>query len=191
MGFPDVSSFPCPSPYRGCGGWQFGNRMHHLMRSFHPSIINIAEGSIFRPPGGKKFLKIYFGVPQGSAQLLSGEGACVTFYAVRSMERGSMAVGDFSTLWRSCIGPPSQPKLASSLPNKRLSYCRLTGCARNDSERVHWSFFLTIISREVVKKGCLCNINVWRRKSGNSMEGFSSRLPCISRIFRPECIFGR
>ncbi len=26
--------------------------------------------------------------------------------------------------------------------------------------------------REVVKMGCLCNINVWRRKSGSSMEGF-------------------
>ena len=102
-----------------------------------------------------------------------------------------MAIGDFSTLWRSCIGPPSQPKLASILPNKRLSYCRLTGCARNDSERVHWSFFLTIISREVVKMGCLCNINVWRRKSGNSMEGFYSHLSCISRIFRPECSFDR
>ena len=58
MEFPDVSSFPCPSPYRGCGGWQFGNRIHHLMRSFHPSIINIAEGSIFRPPGGEIFKKI-------------------------------------------------------------------------------------------------------------------------------------
>ena len=45
--------------------------------------------------------------------------------------------------------------------------------------------------REVVKKGCLCNINVWRRKSGNSMEGFYSCLPCISRIFRPECSFDR
>ena len=44
----------------------------------------------------------------------------------------SVAQGDFSTLWRSCIGPPSQPKLASSLPNKRLSYCRLTSCGRND-----------------------------------------------------------
>ena len=59
MGFPDVSSFPCTSPYRGCGGWQFGNRIHHLMRSFHPSIINIAEGSIFRPPGGKNFEKLF------------------------------------------------------------------------------------------------------------------------------------
>ena len=27
------------------------------MRSFHPSIINIAEGSIFRPPGKKIFKK--------------------------------------------------------------------------------------------------------------------------------------
>ena len=37
----------------------------------------------------------------------------------------------------------------------------------------------------------LCNINVWRRKSGNSMEGFYSHLSCISRIFRPECSFGK
>ena len=39
---------------------------------------------------------------------------------------------DFSTLWRLCIESPSQPKLASSLPNKRLSYWRLTGSDRND-----------------------------------------------------------
>ena len=39
--FPDVSSFPCHSPYRGYGGWQSGNRMHHLMMSFHSSTINI------------------------------------------------------------------------------------------------------------------------------------------------------
>ena len=45
--------------------------------------------------------------------------------------------------------------------------------------------------REVVKMGCLCNINVWRRKSGSSMEGFYSHLSCISRIFRPECSFDR
>ena len=43
--------------------------------------------------------------------------------------------GDFSTLWRLCIEFPSQPKLASSLPNKRLSYWRLTGSARNDRDR--------------------------------------------------------
>ena len=60
MEFPDVSSFPCPSPYRGCGGWQFGNRIHHLMRSFHPSTINIAEGSIFRLLG-KKILEKFLG----------------------------------------------------------------------------------------------------------------------------------
>ena len=75
MEFPDVSSFPCPSPYRGCGGWPFGNRIHHLMRSFHPSDINIAEDSIFRPLERKKFLKISRTYPQGSAQLLPGEGA--------------------------------------------------------------------------------------------------------------------
>jgi hypothetical protein len=42
--------------------------------------------------------------------------------------------GDFSTLWRLCIESPSQPKLASSLLNKRLSYWRLTGFGRNDNE---------------------------------------------------------
>ena len=42
--------------------------------------------------------------------------------------------GDFSTLWRLCMESPSQPKLASSLPNKRLSYWRLTGFGRNDNE---------------------------------------------------------
>ena len=52
------------------------------MRSFHSSIINIAEGLIFRPPG-KKFLRNYFSVPQGFAQLLSGEGACVTCFPFR------------------------------------------------------------------------------------------------------------
>ena len=43
--------------------------------------------------------------------------------------------GDFSTLWRLCIESPSQPKLASSLHNKRLSYWRLTGFRRNDGGR--------------------------------------------------------
>ena len=42
--------------------------------------------------------------------------------------------GDFSTLWRLCIESPSQPKLASNLHNKRLSYWRLTGFGRNDNE---------------------------------------------------------
>ena len=50
--------------------------------------------------------------------------------AARTMRRG-----DFSTLWRLCIESPSQPKLASSLHNKRLSYWRLTGFGRNDGGR--------------------------------------------------------
>ena len=54
-----------------------------------------------------------------------------------------------------------------------------------------FSFQNKIFKGEVVKKGCLCNINVWRKKSGNSMEGFYSHLSCISRIFRPECSFDR
>ena len=57
--FPDDSSFPCPSLYRGCGGWPFGNRIHRLMRSFHPSIINIAEGSISRPLERKNFENLF------------------------------------------------------------------------------------------------------------------------------------
>ena len=47
----------------------------------------------------------------------------------------TMRGGDFSTLWRLCIESPSQPKLASSLHNKRLSYWRLTGFGRNDERR--------------------------------------------------------
>ena len=46
----------------------------------------------------------------------------------------TMRGGDFSTLWRLCIESPSQPKLASSLHNKRLSYWRLTGYGRNDGD---------------------------------------------------------
>ena len=61
----------------------------------------------------------------------------------------------------------------------------------NDSVSMTLSAFHGKFLRKVVKKGCLCNINVWRRKSGNSMEGFYSHLSCISRIFRPECSFGR
>ena len=37
-----------------------------------------------------------------------------------------IAYGDEYMLWRSFIGPPSQPKLALSLPIKGPSFCRLT-----------------------------------------------------------------
>ena len=57
--------------------------------------------------------------------------------------------------------------------------------------RWRYLYFKIKFLKEVVKMGCLCNINVWRRKSGSSMEGFYSHLSCISRIFRPECSFGR
>ena len=60
-----------------------------------------------------------------SHDTLSREISCPN--AARTM-RG----GDFSTLWRLCIESPSQPKLASSLHNKRLSYWRLTGFRQND-----------------------------------------------------------
>ena len=44
------------------------------------------------------YLRTY---PQGFAQLLPGEGACVTFYTLESLERGCMVEGDFSTALRS------------------------------------------------------------------------------------------
>ena len=59
MEFPDVSSFPCPSPYRGCGKRQFGNQIHHLMRSFQSSTINIVWGSFFRPLAWKNFENLF------------------------------------------------------------------------------------------------------------------------------------
>ena len=57
--------------------WQFGNRIHHLMRSFHPSTINIAEGSIFRPPGEKileKFLGPILRAPPSSIPVGQAKG---------------------------------------------------------------------------------------------------------------------
>ena len=53
----------------------------------------------------------------------------------RNAARTIRGGGDFSTLWRLCIESPSQPKLASSLHNKRLSYWRLTRFGRNDGGR--------------------------------------------------------
>ena len=50
----------------------------------------------------------------------------------RRRRRGSEGVvsplcgNEFYMLWRSCIGPPRQPKLALSLPIKGPSFCRLT-----------------------------------------------------------------
>ena len=58
--------------------------------------------------------------------------------------------GDFSTLWRLCIESPSQPKLASSLPNKRLSYWRLTGFGRNDNKAE--GVFVSICSLQTYDK---------------------------------------
>lgn len=61
----------------------------------------------------------------------------------------SLGAGDFSILWRLCMESPRQSKLASSLPNKRLSYWWLTGCGRND-KRVggwcHWSMGFLLLA---------------------------------------------
>ena len=84
-----------------------------------------------------------FGVPQGFAQLHSGratkgkrldgqarrlprptwqsyaglppeEGACVTFYALRPLERGDTVLGDFGASLEMIIGPRSSPGSESS-----------------------------------------------------------------------------
>ena len=47
-------------------------------------------------------------------QLLSGEGACVTFYTLESLERGGMVVGDFGASLEMIIGPRSGPGSESS-----------------------------------------------------------------------------
>ena len=59
----------------------------------------------------------------GAIETLSREISCL---------RHTMGEGDFAALWRLCIEFPSQPKLASSLHNKRLSYWLLTGFGRKD-----------------------------------------------------------
>ena len=147
MEFPDVSSFPCPSPYRGCGGWQFGNQMHHLMRSFHPSIINITEGSISRPPGGKDFWKISWTYPQGSAQLLPEEGAW-PFGMCRSVIPFMKAK---SSLTRSCFFIAKKPgAFPSPMPNE-FGVCMVYGrcCTRCDGARQAW------VSRHFCRDRCL------------------------------------
>ena len=62
----------------------------------------------------------------GVIETLSREISCL---------RHTTGEWDFAALWRLCIESPSQPKLASSLHNKRLSYWRLTGFGRNDEGR--------------------------------------------------------
>lgn len=116
--------FPSPLPSSLPRMWKkaFEDGIHHLMRSFHPSIINIVWGSIFFTPWKKKnsenFLDLYSRLRPTPSKGRSLR--YVLWYEANRAE--SMAVGDFGALWRSCIGPPSQPKLAYSLPNKRLSY---------------------------------------------------------------------
>ena len=65
--------------------------------------------------------------------------------------------GDFSTLWRLCIESPSQPKLASSLHNKRLSYWRLTGFGRNDNEA--GGVFVSICSLQTYDKASVAKLS--------------------------------
>ena len=68
----------------------------------------------------------------GARAGMQGSRGTLSWRFPASMLHVSWEKGDFSTLWRLCIESPSQPKLASSLHNKRLSYWRLTGFRRND-----------------------------------------------------------
>ena len=95
MEFPDVSSFPRHSPYRGYGGWPFGNRIHHLMRSFHPSDTNIAEGSIFLPPWREKISENFSDLYSRLSPTPS-KGRSLRYVLCYEANRAeSMAVGDF------------------------------------------------------------------------------------------------
>ncbi len=77
-------------------------------------------------------------ISSGAACRYGADGKCFDDTLSREISHRNAARtiggGDFSTLWRLCIESPSQPKLASSLHNKRLSYWRLTGCGRNDGD---------------------------------------------------------
>ena len=75
-------------------------------------------------------------ISSGAACRYGADGKCSHDTLSREISHRNAARtirgGDFPTLWRLCIESPSQPKLASSLQNKRLSYWRLTGFGRND-----------------------------------------------------------
>ena len=73
------------------------------------------------------------------------------------------ALGRYEVLWRSCIGPPSQPKKALSLPIKGLTYWladrpRMTSVRREEIEAalvMGWPLDSVILN--VVK-----NLGAWR-----------------------------
>ena len=94
----------------------------------------VREGGRVDGPGGPKVLRV-LKFDSGFA----AEGCGIAFghaygvrvqrvHKVQRVQRGwyrRFAAMGFM-LWRSCIGPPSQPKLALSLPIKGPSFCRLT-----------------------------------------------------------------
>ena len=110
-------------------------------------------------------------------------------------------------LWRSCIGPPSQPKLALSLPIKGPSFCRLTvygGNAAGGSENqttapaARGNAPLWVLSHHFPRRGKfsrrsasrLINISMHRgAKISPSGGGAVGRRGCISNARRAVCLF--
>ena len=80
----------------------------------------------------------------------------------------TMRGGDFSTLWRLCIESPSQPKLASSLHNKRLSYWRLTSFGRNDERGARCHRHL--------ERGCML---LWETDRNRSHDALSREISLL------------
>ena len=71
---------------------------------------------------------LYFQMQEGSGAFgvrVHGAIGASPLGTTGSAHRAGWFKGSFM-LWKSCIGLPSQPKLASSLPIKRPSYYRLT-----------------------------------------------------------------
>jgi len=93
--------------------------------------------------------------------------------------------GDFSTLWRLCIESPSQPKLASSLHNKRLSYWRLTGCGRNDGDGGRFFYNLRPLKGKRLTTFCASLRSGGPPIGGQDSDGVSNRRSALYTL----CLF--
>ena len=65
----------------------------------------------------------------------------------------ALALGRYEVLWRSCIGPPSQPKLALSLPIKGPTYW-LADCAHWGGTAPSAPFFIPPLAAKTIQPPC-------------------------------------
>ena len=108
----------------------------------------VREVGRFDGPGGPKVLRVLkfdSGFAAEGCGIAFGHACGVRIQRVHKVQRVQRVQRGWHRrfaamgfmLWRSCIGPPSQPKLALSLPIKGPSFCRLTvfgGSAAKGSE---------------------------------------------------------